>query len=140
MFTGKQFPASSMGMTTATLIFFPRKLCVELISNHPDLALNMLAVLSMRLREFTVMVENLALKEVAARLASYLVVSLKEQANQDPVNLTVSKTQIAGLLGTTPESISRRLTRMVNDSIIEVDNRVITILDFDGLEDLAEQG
>lgn len=99
-----------MAMTAATLIFFPRKLFVELISKHPDLALNMLAVLSMRLREFTVMVENLALKEVPARLASYLVVLLKEQANQGPVNLPVSKTQLAGLLGTTPESISRILT------------------------------
>jgi len=140
VFTGKHFPASAMAMTDATLIFFPRKSFVELISAHPDLALNMLAVLSMRLREFTVMVENLALKEVPARLASYLMILLGEKGNKSPVKLPVSKTQLAGLLGTTPETISRILTRMVNDSIIKVDNRMITIHDPEGLSDMAQQG
>jgi CRP/FNR family transcriptional regulator len=140
VFTGKQFPASALAVANSTLIFFPRKRFVELIITHPSLALNMLAVLSMRLKEFTVMVENLALKEVPARLASYLMATRKEQEQQGPVRLPVSKTQLAGLLGTTPETISRILARMTHDGLIQVDNRVITILDPDGVTDLAEQG
>jgi CRP/FNR family transcriptional regulator len=140
VFTGRRFPASSVAVTNATLIFFPRKRFVDLISTHPGLALNMLAVLSMRLKEFTVMVENLALKEVPARLASYLMVSFREQDNLGPVNLPVSKTQLAGILGTTPETISRVLARLTNEGLIKVENRLITIVDPDGLAEIAEEG
>jgi CRP/FNR family transcriptional regulator len=120
------------------LIFFPRKRFVELILTHPNLALNMLAVLSMRLKEFTIMVENLALKEVPARLASYLMASIKDRDKPGLVNLPVSKTQLAGILGTTPETISRILARLTNEGFITVDNRLINIVDPDGLAEISE--
>ena len=99
VFTGKNFPASALAVEKSDLIFFPRKDFITRITENPSLALNMLAVLSMRLREFTVMVENLALKEVPARLASYLGVLTREQDNMEMVTLPVSKNQLAGLLG-----------------------------------------
>ncbi len=138
VFTGKNFPASSQAVEKSSLIFFPRKEFVSLIENNPSLALNMLAVLSMRLRQFTVMVENLALKEVPGRLASYILVLLKEQKTTHKVTLPVSKTQLAGLLGTTPETISRILTKMVKNSLIKLDKKEISILDHGGIEELSE--
>ncbi len=138
VFTGKKFPASAQTITAARLIFFPREQFVGLIAANPSLSLNMLAVLSKRLREFTVMVENLALKEVPARLASYLVVLKNEEKVGQTVTLPVSKTQLAGLLGTTPETISRILTKMSNDGLIDVDRKAIKILDKEGLADLSE--
>ncbi len=138
VFTGKSFPASSVAITNTSLIFFPRKRFINLISTHPGLALNMLAVLSMRLKEFTIMVENLALKEVPARLASYLMALIKDRDKPGKVNLPVSKTQLAGILGTTPETISRILARLTNEELITVDNRLITIVDPHGLAEISE--
>jgi CRP/FNR family transcriptional regulator len=48
--------------------FFPGEF-VGLITGNPSLALNMLAVLALRLRRFATQVENLSLKEVPGRLA-----------------------------------------------------------------------
>lgn len=138
VFTGRHFPANAQAVQKSRLIFFPRKAFVERITANPSLALNMLAVLSMRLREFTVMVENLALKEVPARLASYLSLRMQETENQEVVQLPVSKNQLAGLLGTTPETLSRIFSRMSGDGLIEVDRGDITILDAEGIMDLAE--
>jgi CRP/FNR family transcriptional regulator len=138
VFTGKSFPASSVAVSNASLIFFPRKRFVDLISTHPNLALNMLAVLSMRLKEFTVMVENLALKEVPARLASYLMALYRDQDRPGSVSLPVSKTQLAGILGTTPETISRILARLTGQGFIRVDNRLITLVDPDSLAEISE--
>ena len=98
----------------------------------------LLAVLSLRLREFTVMVENLALKEVPARLASYLGVLTREQDNMEMVTLPVSKNQLAGLLGTTPETLSRIFNKMSGEKLIEVDRGTISILNAEGLADMAE--
>ena len=138
VFTGKHFPATAQAVADATLIFFPRKDFIARITNNPSLALNMLAVLSMRLREFTVMVENLALKEVPARLASYLTVLTREQDNAEVVNLPMSKNQLAGLLGTTPETLSRIFNKMSGEALIEVNRGTITLLDPEGLADMAD--
>jgi len=137
VFSGENFPAFSQAVASSSCLFFPRKAIVQLISDNPALALNMLAVLSARLREFTVMVENLALKEVPARIASYFLMLTREQENPAVITLPVSKAQLAGLLGTAPETLSRILGKMANDNLIRLNNKEIRILDFDGLEALA---
>jgi CRP/FNR family transcriptional regulator len=113
---------------------------VDLISQHPSLALNMLAVLSMRLRQFTVQIEHLSLKEVPARLAAYLIYLAEEQAAEDAVLLTISKGQLASLLGTIPETLSRILAKMIQQNLVRVEGRNITLLNQTGLEELAEHG
>ncbi len=138
VFAGKRFPASAQTLVKSHLLFFPRAEFVRLISEHPSLALNMLAVLSGRLRQFTVQIENLALKEVPARLASYLVYLAEEQKAADAVTLEISKGQLASLLGTIPETLSRIFARMSGIGLIEVDGRKIALLDPAGLRELAD--
>jgi CRP/FNR family transcriptional regulator len=100
----------------------------------------MLAVLSIRLRHFTVQVENLSLKEVPGRLASYLIVLMNEQNNQTHIRLPISKGQLASLLGTIPETLSRIFAKMSDQGLIEVEGREIRLLDLDGLEDVSMMG
>ena len=140
VFAGKKFPANAQTLLKSHLLFFPRTAFVDLISRNPSLALNMLAILSMRLRQFTVQIENLSLKEVPGRLASYLLYLAEEQGRSDTVALTISKGQLASLLGTVPETLSRILAKMNKQRLIETSGRDLIILDMDGLEDLAEQG
>ncbi len=139
VFTGKHFPASAMAIANSTVLFFPRDAFITLITQNPSLSLNMLAVLSMRLRQFTVMVENLSLKDVPARLASYLLV-LSDEQTREKVTLPVSKNQLAGLMGTTPETVSRIFTRFVTDGLIEMERNVITLIHTEGLAEVAESG
>ena len=140
VFSGQQFPASAETIIESHLLFFPRTAFVNLISANPSLAMNMLAVLSMRLRQFTVQVENLSLKEVSGRLAAYLVYLADEEGKEDAVTLNISKGQLASLLGTIPETLSRIFTRMTELNLIEMDGRNIKLLDRSGLEELAEHG
>jgi CRP/FNR family transcriptional regulator len=102
--------------------------------------MNMLGELSMRLRQFTVQIENLSLKEVPSRLASYLIVLAREQEPGDRVTLTISKGQLASLLGTIPETLSRIFAKMSAQNLIRVEGKEIYLLDKTGLEDLAAAG
>ena len=140
VFSGSRFPANAQAIQASRLLFFPRRDFIDLISTQPSLALNMLAVLSMRLRQFTAQVENLSLKEVPARLASYLIYLAKEQDSPARVDLPISKGQLASLLGTIPETLSRIFNRMSQHDLIAVDGSQIALKNLDALEDLAMGG
>jgi CRP-like cAMP-binding protein len=140
VFSGKRFPANAQTLLKSHLLFFPRTAFAKLIADNPSLSMNMLAVLSMRLREFTVQIENLSLKEVPGRLADYLLVLGKEQEDETSVSLGISKGQLASLLGTIPETLSRILAKMSKEGLIQVDGKTIRFLDRRGLEDLAVHG
>ena len=133
VFHNQPFPASAEALVKSRLIYFPRKDFVNLIEKHPSVSLNMLALLSMRLRQFASQIENLSLKEVPARLANYLIYVSEEQDNTDTIQLSVSKGQLASLLGTIPETLSRIFAKMSDEGLIRVEGRTITILNRAGL-------
>lgn len=140
VYAGRSYPASAQAILKSHVLFFPRAAFVDLITRIPSLAMNMLAVLSMRLRAFTVQVENLSLKEVPGRLAAYLVYLADEQGKEDIISLSISKGQLASLLGTIPETLSRIFARMTELNLIEMDGRRIKLLNRSGLKELAELG
>ncbi|MCP3887329.1 MAG: Crp/Fnr family transcriptional regulator [Desulfobulbaceae bacterium] len=135
VFHGKPFPASAEALAKTTTIFFPRDKFVHLVERNPSIALNMLAVLSFRLRRFATQIENLSLKEVPARLAGYLLYLSQEQDDSEQVELDISKGQLASLLGTIPETLSRIFAKMSDEGLIIVQGRKITLLNMQGLMD-----
>ncbi len=135
VFNGSPFPATAEALMKTKTLFFPRDKFVLLVEANPSLALNMLAVLSFRLRKFATQIENLSLKEVPARLASYLVYLSEEQENDKFVELDISKGQLASLLGTIPETLSRIFSKMNDEGLIQVNGKRITLLDPEGLKD-----
>ena len=140
VFSGKSFPANARAITKSHLLFFERKKFIELITNKPSLTMNILALLSMRLREFTVQVENLSLKEIPGRLAAYLLYLSQEQRNKDLIKLNISKMQLANLLGTVPESLSRALGNMKAKKLVAEEGDNIRLINRGLLEELAERG
>ena len=140
VFAGRSFPANAQAINNSRLLFLPRSDFVSLISGNPSMAMEMLAVLSMRLRQFTMQIENLSLKEVPGRLASYLMLLASEQSDPESVDLPISKGQLASLLGTIPETLSRIFARMSQQGLVKVKGRTIFLIDKTGLADLAESG
>lgn len=137
VFIGSPYPAHAMALEKSRVLFLPRRAFIELINRNPELALNMLAALSHRLKKFAQLIEELSLKEVPGRLAAHLLYLSRQQAGQDQVLLPVSKNQLAGLLGTIPETLSRILGKLAKAEMIAIDGPRITILDREALEDLA---
>ena len=140
VFAGEHFPANAEAISDTRTLFFPRAAFLSLIEKNPALSLKLLADLSLKLRQFTVQIENLSLKEIPARLATYLLYLAEEQGRQDRVLLGISKGQLASLLGTIPETLSRMFARLSGQELIRVEGRKILLLDLKGLKDLAESG
>ncbi len=140
VFTGQHFPANAEALEESRVFFFPRESFIGLIKKTPSISLNMLAVLSMRLRRFTHLIDDLSLKEVPGRLSAYLLYLSDQEKGASALELTITKGQLASLLGTIPETLSRIFGKMTGQGLIEVDGPRIRILDRQGLEDLAETG
>ncbi len=92
--------------------------------------------LSVQLKKFVGMIEALSLKEVPGRLASHLLL-LKGNQDDEDFNLNIGKAQLASLLGTIPETLSRIFKKLNTSGYIESKGSQIRILDQEGLEALA---
>ncbi len=138
VFHGDPFPATAETLEKTSVVFFPRKEFIELVHKSPSIAINMLGILSMRLRRFATQIENLSLKEVPARLSGYLLYLIEEQGSSERVRLEISKGQLASLLGTIPETLSRIFAKMSEEGLISVKGRDIQILDREALESSVE--
>ncbi|MGL5509593.1 MAG: Crp/Fnr family transcriptional regulator, partial [Microcoleaceae cyanobacterium] len=93
------------------------------------------------LRKFAQLIEDLSLKEVPGRLATYLLDVSQSGDNNvknlSEIHLNITKTQLAALLGTIPETLSRVFSKMSQDGLIDIDGNVIKILNPAGLRVLA---
>ena len=138
VFEGSRYPANGEAMVHSRLFFFPKKDFVKLIHDNPSLAMNMMASLSQRLKQFSHLIEALSLKEVPGRLASYLLYLSDKNGSIDQFELDIAKSQLASFLGTIPETLSRIFTKMTNKELVRINGPHITLVDRTGLEDLAE--
>ena len=136
--TGHSYPAHAEALENSRIFFFPKDSFINLIKNNPSLTMNVLASLSMLLKRFSRMIEALSLKEVPGRLAGHILYLSSRDEDADEVRLDMAKVQLASLLGTIPETLSRILGKMSKMGLIKTDGPTITIMDRDGLEDLAE--
>jgi len=136
-FAGSPYPAHADALEKTKAFFLPRKDFQKLIQKEPSVVMNMMANLSMRLQHFTRMIEDLSLKEVPGRLAAYLLYLSRQSANSSSVEIDISKGQLASLLGTIPETLSRILRRMNEKGILEVNGRKVKLLNKKMLNDIV---
>lgn len=139
VFAGLDFPANALALEESTLVFFPRDRFRSLLADNPDITLSLLGLMSMRLRQMVGKIEELSLKEVPARLAAHLLL-LRENTGTDEFVLDVNKSQLAALLGTIPETLSRVIRRMKDEDLIRIKGSNVQLLDIQSLDDLARGG
>jgi CRP/FNR family transcriptional regulator len=139
LFSGGVYPAHAQALEDGSCLFFPRERFRRLLADDPDLALDMLGLLSLRLRQFVRKLEDLSLREVPARLAAHLLL-LAAEGDRRVVSLGLPKGQLAAYLGTIPETLSRVLRRLADDGLIAVSGSDVELLDPDRLAVMASGG
>ena len=141
LFLEGKYPAFAEALSDSQLLFFPRREFIQLIERNPQLSINMIVSLSLFLKRFASLIEELSLKEVSARIAKYVIDlstrGAKEGKDLKEVELDLSKTQLALKLGTISETLSRTLGKMKAKRIIDVQKNRILILNRGALEELA---
>ncbi|HOX27302.1 MAG TPA: Crp/Fnr family transcriptional regulator [Candidatus Krumholzibacteria bacterium] len=142
VFAGGQYPATaSAAAPVAEALFLPRDDFLKLGRERPEILLQMLATLSLRLRRFVGRIEALASQSAPSRLAGRLLELSREQSAADrparSLVLPSTKAALARTLGMTPETFSRLLRRWQDDGLIRLDRREVELLDPDALRAIA---
>ncbi|MBD3237314.1 MAG: cyclic nucleotide-binding domain-containing protein [Candidatus Eisenbacteria bacterium] len=138
---GQGYPAHAEAIEACALLLVMRDVLESAIRRRPEIALGMLAGLSLKLREFHRLIEQLALRDVPARLATALVDLIPKTTpaeGRPVVVLPQTKRELAAQIGTLPETLSRALARLSRSGLIAVEGRRIRILDPAGLRRLAQ--
>jgi CRP/FNR family transcriptional regulator len=130
------YPAFAQTMEAARLYRIRIEPFRRLLAERPGLALNLLATQAHLMVLLSQRVEELLLP-VPARLARYLLDLSTQQGSVD-VRLPVPKHELANLLGTVPETLSRVVTRLARSRLIRRRGETIEILDLEGLDRLAQ--
>jgi len=137
LFDGGPYPAtvSAVDDVVAYLISKPdfRKFCLE----HPEVALKVLAVVGVRLRQLVGVVEAVTFGSVRQRLARALL-EFGERAAGASFPLIETHQELASRLGTVREVVSRNLSRFQAEGLIRLGKKQVRILDAAGLEREAE--
>jgi CRP-like cAMP-binding protein len=115
---------------------------LKVMEGNSDMAFRFLVAMNDRLYEADESVGNLSLMEVEQRLAKALLLfHEKLKIKNEPFMLPITKKDLASFIGTTPESVSRKLLTFMSQHIIHMEGqRVIQILELDQLKGIAELG
>lgn len=132
IFEGGAYPASAEALRDSDLLFLPKRPFTELLERNPKMVLRVLASLSQWLKRMTDLVENLALRDVEARLVFFVSEEMKRLGlplrDGAVYEIPVGKNVLASRLGTVPETFSRTLKKLQEEGKIRVQGNRIRIL------------
>lgn len=132
------YPANAMVMEDYTeLLYIPADRLYQFFKNDVKLSLKMLASLAKKNRTLNFQIENLTLKDVVKRVAGFLLAEYKK-TGKGTFEVDISRYDMASLLGTIPETLSRTLKKLQDEDLIEVAGKAFTIKNIEKLKKIAE--
>jgi CRP/FNR family transcriptional regulator, cyclic AMP receptor protein len=144
LFDGGPYPASARAMEESRVLFLPIGDFQSLYRTHPEIADTVIRELGRRLRRMVGLVEKISLKDVHARVAMTLLEYASRESVQpaDGVSFELPRTgeQLAAELATTRESISRALSRLRKEGVIDGSGSRIRIASVKRLRAMATAG
>jgi len=137
VFDGGNYPAAASALEDAEVLFVSRKDFQHFCREHPEVALKVIAVVGSRLRRLVGIIEELSFTTVRQRLIALIVrlaQASKTRSEQGiHVELTKSHQDLAAELGTVRELVSRNLSRLEAEGLLDVEGRKIVVKDLPGL-------
>ncbi|WP_334072261.1 MULTISPECIES: Crp/Fnr family transcriptional regulator [Paenibacillus] len=120
--------ASASTIDEADICRIHRTDFLEVLRRSPDTAARFMSALSAQLEEADSWASVLTLLEADRRLAKMLLYFRQKSAPRaEEFKLPVSKKELAGVIGTTPETLSRKLGQLTDAGIVSVNRRLIRI-------------
>ncbi|WP_409972585.1 Crp/Fnr family transcriptional regulator [Bacillus sp. Bva_UNVM-123] len=123
-------------MESTEICFMRQKDLQAFLLKWPSISIKLLDEFSKRLRTIEQLVSSLTSEDVEKRIASYLV-NIAEHENKLSLTLPLSKKDLASFLGTTPESVSRKLADFEERGLlIQKRQKEIELLNLEALKQI----
>lgn len=140
-FAEEPYAATAVAMEDSTVCFFEKSAILSSISRNPLVALKVIKTLSQELGVAETKVLDLVDKSVQARLAGVLLALKDRYGKAVPlgthITLTLTREELAEMVGTTQETTIRCLSKFKERGMVELSGQTILIKDADGLQRLS---
>ena len=127
-FAGGRYPSHAQAVSESKALYVTKGAVFQGIDADPGLAKDLIGLLSNKCLALNRRIESLGLLTVKQRLAQFLLSQCSGQG-RCRVDLAMKKGDLASLLGTVNETLSRTLRQMKDEGTIEVKGRRIVIKD-----------
>jgi CRP-like cAMP-binding protein len=128
-------------MENTIVYFLSRDRFREHLRRSPQLALNFMRALSVRVRYSTQQLGSLAVQDVPQCLARKLLELAQQHGQVETagvrISLSLNQSDLASLIGATRESINKALGTFRRNGYILVEQSRITIVDPDALREIS---
>ncbi|HSL94173.1 MAG TPA: Crp/Fnr family transcriptional regulator [Bacillota bacterium] len=131
LFDGGDYPATAIAADAGCATVIYNRDAEELMRQHPGLAWHFLRALSRRLRDAYDRMHIISASDVVTKLAGLLLQLSREQGK---LVISISQQDLADMLGTARETISRSLGVLADQRLVTVRRNRIEILDAEELQ------
>lgn len=127
------YPASAEALEDSQVLAIPKERFFQLVEARPPLARALIRYLARRQGQLLHLLDRLVFHEVRERLCEFLLEKLSQEGQgfHLPTN-----PELAALLGTVPEAVSRNLGQLYRQGLIQLKGRRVEIPNPQALTDL----
>jgi CRP-like cAMP-binding protein len=137
--------SNEVACTSASVIedsqvcFIPSEILISLVKSNSAYALEILKLACHELGEANSFITDIAQKTVRERLAEILLLLLNDFGldDQNYLQISLTREELANIVGTATESVIRLLSEFKTDKFVELNGRRIRIMNKKGLEKIS---
>jgi CRP/FNR family transcriptional regulator, polysaccharide utilization system transcription regulator len=119
--------------------FIPSEILVSFIKTNPAYALELIKLACHELGEANSFITDIAQKTVRERLAEIILLLVNDFGldDQNYLNISLTREELANIVGTATESVIRLLSEFKSDKLVELNGRKIKVLNTKALEKIS---
>jgi len=140
IFYGKRYQFSALAIEDTELVYVELQLINKILAENGRFALEMIQLFGKDGMEMLNKLIAFPQKQVPGRLAEVLLLFSSDIYGHNEFTLPLSRQELADMIYSTKESVSRTLTEFKNDRIIDIDDRKVTLKSLDLLNLLSKLG
>ncbi len=137
------YAATAKALENTDICSISKETLLDLLHHSPELTLQLLKKLAKELRtseEHMLEIAQETVRERTARLLVFLLQGSKENLKSDvPLKVPLLRKEMAEMIGTTPESLSRTLHYLAERGILKLTRSEIYVRNFSALQLVAHQ-
>lgn len=134
------FPFSAEALTDTEVCLKDIDIFRELVLDNVDFAKEIIETLGTTILSSYNRLYSLTTKHINARLLELLLYLSRVLYKSNPFKLTISRKDMADLISTSPESISRLMSEFKEQGLIKVKGHDVEIIDDEKLEEISHYG
>jgi CRP-like cAMP-binding protein len=130
---------SAKVIENCNVCFIPSEILISLIKSNSSFALELLKLSCHELGEANSFITDIAQKTVRERLAEILLLLVQDFGldEQNYLKISLTREELANIVGTATESVIRLLSEFKSDKLVELNGRKIKIINKKGLEKIS---